>query len=327
MIDRNTLHRGSKIFLDSGKAELPDQAIDILKGFRLACLVGPEIARSATLQAALLTAVNLAHRSFLGGVTVHGLDPRVPLLTSLPGAGSTLGEAIVHWGGRLSEAEPLSVPTLMFGSSMVQAAYPQALQVSFDGWIASVSPVRYPQRLAENDTFPVAGIAAAALAVSEAFQHLCGEVEAMRRAITLSLWDPAQDNASGANPGPETKNMILPQKVWILGLGHLGQAFLWALLALPYLDPEKMTLVLHDFDTATQANISTSILTAACDVGTKKTRFLAPIAETRGFQTIIQERPLMLTLKSDQTIQPFCFAALTARVFASRLRVQVSARL
>ena len=296
MIEKDTLHRGAKIFMDAGTAETHEQAMTMLQSFRLACLAGPEIAYSSTLQAALLTAVNLARRSFLGGVTVHGVDAGMPNRTHLPG-GSKLSDAIISWGGTLTSAEPASAPTLVFGSSLAEATYPQALRVTFDGWKAAVAPMRASYRLGERDTITTAGIAAAALGVSEAFQHLSGEAEAMRRTVALSLWEPGASDLTRASDGPGAADLLLPQKAWLLGLGHLGQAYLWTLLSLPYADPEKVTFVLHDFDKATEANISTSMLTTIRDVGTRKTRFLADFVEARGYQAVIQERPFDERLK------------------------------
>ena len=52
-----------------------------------------------------------------------------------------------------------------------------------------------------------------------------------------------------------------------------------------------MTLILHDFDIASEANLSTSILTTHQNIGVHKTRFLADIAQARRYQSVIQERP------------------------------------
>jgi len=78
--------------------------------------------------------------------------------------------------------------------------------------------------------------------------------------------------------------------LWIIGLGHLGQAYLWTLGLLPYAQPEDVQLVLQDFDTLVDANDSTSLLTTRTLLGEKKTRAMARWCEGRGFQTALQER-------------------------------------
>lgn len=82
----------------------------------------------------------------------------------------------------------------------------------------------------------------------------------------------------------------LPSQLWLIGLGHLGQAYLWALGLLPFAAPADVMLVLQDVDAITASTESTSILTDATLIGVKKTRAMAAWAERRGFQTSIQER-------------------------------------
>jgi hypothetical protein len=71
-----------KLALDTGEAESIDEAMRIFSGYRAQFVLGPEIAGSRSLQAALLTAVNCAARTLLGGLTVIGAD--VPLRVTLP---------------------------------------------------------------------------------------------------------------------------------------------------------------------------------------------------------------------------------------------------
>ena len=75
----------------------------------------------------------------------------------------------------------------------------------------------------------------------------------------LSIWRPdgEQDWMSPGSDGPALT--VLPDNLWILGLGHLGQAFLWALAMCPYSDRGKVSLVLQDMDMITKSSASTSI--------------------------------------------------------------------
>ena len=66
------LHRTVKLALDTGEAGSVEDAVRIFSAYRAQFIVGPEVAESACLQAALLTAVNCAARTLLGGVTVVG---------------------------------------------------------------------------------------------------------------------------------------------------------------------------------------------------------------------------------------------------------------
>jgi len=165
-----------------------------------------------------------------------------------------------------------------------------AVRATFDGWAGGVVPLDDGRRLAERREFTPAGVLAGALAVSEAFQFVRGDVRAGRRSVGLSLWrpEPGAEWLAGAEPGPTPGR--LPARLWLIGLGHLGQAFLWTLGFLPYARPGDVQLVLHDFDTLAAANDSTSLLTSTALVGEKKARAMARWCDERGFRTTIVER-------------------------------------
>jgi hypothetical protein len=133
----------------------------------------------------------------------------------------------------------------------------------------------------------------AALAVNEVFLHLNkGTPASGRRAIGLSLWCPQidEDWLNPTSAEPELK--YLPSSLWLIGLGHLGQGFLWGLGLLGYSERSPLSLVLQDMDSITPSTESTSILTEKASVGMKKTRAMAHWAEQRGFSTTIIERAL-----------------------------------
>jgi hypothetical protein len=150
--------------------------------------------------------------------------------------------------------------------------------------------------LEERSTFVVAAALAAAIGVAELFQHLRrSNPAAGRRAAGLSLWRPDIEWTDKAAVGPNVSH--LPSDLWLIGLGNLGQAYLWMLGLLPYADPADVRLVLQDFDILTDANDSTSLLTQQGLVGLKKTRSIASWAEGRGFRTAIVERRFGLNLR------------------------------
>jgi hypothetical protein len=82
----------------------------------------------------------------------------------------------------------------------------------------------------------------------------------------------------------------LPARLWLLGLGHLGQAYAWTLGMLPYASPGEVQLGLVDFDRIIGANTATQLLVTGQHVGLRKTRVVAAAAESLGFDTAIVER-------------------------------------
>jgi hypothetical protein len=285
----DNLNRVAKILVDSGEAPTVERAVDLLREYALTVEIGPEVARSPTLQAAVLTAVNAGRRCFLGGVQVVGdvdVDLKVPWRRC-----GTLRGAIADLRGEVVHVAAAGRPRMIVGDVEDPALSGGiVVRATFEGWSAGVVPLDSGRRLPERQEFTPSGVLAGALAVSEAFQSLRGNVLAGRREVGLSLWrlEESATWASGAAAGPELER--LPSRLWIIGLGHLGQAFLWTLGFLPYADAGDLELVLQDYDTLVNANDSTSLLTTPGIVGEKKTRAMARWCEQRGFRTTITER-------------------------------------
>lgn len=284
----DSMHRLAKRAMDNGSARSREEAEALLRGYRIAIAVDDTVAADRHHQAAVLAAVALGRRVFLGGVTVTGnLD--VPLVAPLP-FGRTLSEAVATLGGTHGDM-PAGVPVLRVGNDPGDRMPGFCVRLVFAGWRGGIVP---------NDADGIAGAAgeimalapmlAAALGVNEAFLHLSGEMpSAGRRCVGLSLWDLADTDWLDVR-APDPALRYLPTRLWLIGLGHLGQAFLFALGLLPYERPSDLHLLLQDNDIVTPSTESTSILTNAAMIGKKKTRTMAAWAERRGFATTITER-------------------------------------
>lgn len=280
----DTLNRTVKLALDTGEATTVEEAERIFAGYRMQILIGPDVADSAVLQAAALTAVNCAARTFLGGVFVVG--DRGPTRVILPPF-DQFGSTIEALGGRSARFATPTLPTLVIGDVQTKDIGPLAVRATTVGWSGGVMPASYPSRSEASVEFTPAGVLAGALGVSEVFQRLRGgNPMACRRAIGINLWRPEQNWLTGEK-GVELGR--LPSSVWLVGLGNLGQAYLWTLGLLPY-GNEGAELVLQDIDVLTQSNMSTSLLTTSDVLGCRKTRAMAAWAEARGFKTTIMER-------------------------------------
>src|SRR5258708_39548438 len=97
--DHTTMNRTAKYFMDNGRAETFDDAMTTLRGFGVSVIVGPEIEWSPAHQIALLTFVNAARRTFLGGVEVVG-PLTGPLFVPLASA-RTVDGAVRLLGGQV----------------------------------------------------------------------------------------------------------------------------------------------------------------------------------------------------------------------------------
>jgi hypothetical protein len=287
LVDHTTLHRAAKYFMDSGRATTHDAAMDLLERFGLTVHAGAEVARSADHQTALLTLVNVARRTLLGGIEVTGL-PDVASLSPLA-PGRTLGHAVRELGGQIVPQGRSDWPSAVIGNIDIVAGEAPSWRVTWDGWRGGIVPIRYGTSLAEVGAIPLAPPLAAAVCAAEAFAYHAGDHPmAGRRAAGLSLWQPGADwQIANAN---EPALAYLPSKLWLIGLGNLGQAFAWLLACLPYEDRAQVQMLLQDFDRLAPSNESTSLLSFLRDVGRRKTRVVAEWLDERGFDTFIEER-------------------------------------
>jgi hypothetical protein len=265
----------------------PHDALTRLESLSLNLDAGMEIARSLALQAALLTAVNTAKRAFLGEVCVR-IPANTPLL--LPWRGQclfTLNEAVTETGGRVVEYFDNAGFTLTFGKPG-SIDHNQA-RVVCNNWQAGFLVEGEQDPLSRGSDLPTAGIFAGAFAVFLAFLRSSGiDMTACDHSEGISLWRPDLDWRSSEACGPQLS--LLPLKYWLLGLGHLGQAYLWNIALLPYPLPAEIRFLLQDDDLLEPANWSAGLLTEKGDSHLHKTRHCARWLEERGFSTQIIER-------------------------------------
>lgn len=276
------LDRTAKILLDAGKATDPVEAAAYLRALVLQVAVGPEIGDQPAAQAALATAVNAGGRAFRGGVHVHLTTD--PTLDTGWTAGLAASDAVGRYGGTVVTGLDPERPTLVIGRPDQPVGTP-LLYCTTHGWSGGV--VQSPEDALPDDGIVPVGILAAALGISEAFQRSLGEVVPGRRDVGMSLWRPDIDWRS-AEAGPALR--YLPAALWLLGLGHLGQAYAWTIGMLPYANPDEAELGLLDFDTVVHGNTATQLLVTSKDVGKRKTRVVSTALECLGLRTRLVER-------------------------------------
>jgi hypothetical protein len=107
-------------------------------------------------------------------------------------------------------------------------------------------------------------------------------IQAGRRAVGLSLWRPDLDINDPAALGIQVE--FLPRDFWALGLGHLGNAYLWSLATLPYLDSGASEIFLNDFDRVEPENVETGLIFNVKDAGRTRRECAASGWKIAGFR-------------------------------------------
>lgn len=248
------LNRTVKLALDEGRAGSLAEAHALFEGFRLQIAVGEGFTCSPAAEAAVLTLLTAAAKTFLGGVELVGaVDERCTLAWF---EGRKLSDVAVEVGARVGirgGAEGTPLANIVIGSGRPTGeGFSVALALGADGFvICPDSPARSDSRAPAE-----VGVAAAGAALNEAFSHLYrGSPLAGQRRLSFRM------PATAAVEGPT-------DTTWMVGLGHLGQAFAWT-FALSS-GRARHALRLTDFDAVTASSLSTCLLVKGSDIGRLK---------------------------------------------------------
>jgi hypothetical protein len=254
----NKRSRVTKALIESGAATSFDAAEARLDSVEVCVCLGADQANTPAGQAAALTAVAASFKCF-GRVTFVTPDLRVPLRRPLF-AGQTLGDA-VRWLGALSAEQAPADVTHVVQIGRGETTCGWTVRCWWDRWLAGTRCFDDPLG---DPRMPLAGVFAGALAVRQVFATVLKT--AWPADTTVSVWEPWAD-AANAGPGPD--RFDAPTSVWLLGLGHLGQAFAWSLSFLPYKGCPRA--VVQDDQEVAEENEPTSLLVTPEDIGKRKT--------------------------------------------------------
>lgn len=261
-----------------------EEALTKLSSFNLLLNCGESIRDSKILQVSLITAVNTGKRAFLGGVYVI-IPEKVEALFPWPG-NKTLNEIVRELGATTAISDIDFSFVLNFG--IPADINKNSLQVVCNAWQGGFLSSPEEIHLPANDSITIGGVLAAGLSVAVAFMRVSGiSILAGEVSSGISLWRPDLHWLDKEAGGPSIKRV--PKRYWVLGLGHLGQAYLWCLALLGINDPSQVEILLQDFDKITEANQSSGLL---CEDNIKKykTRVCSEWLENRHFITKITER-------------------------------------
>lgn len=280
-MNADSFHRLAKIFADSGEAETVEKAQATLANYGVRILLNEAFKEDVAAQIIALTAINCASRSFMGNVRIEAACDTMPLIA--PGFAGTSLRQFCAWAGvhSVNDGKAQQWPVIEIGD-VGKGQTGETVRPWADGWTYGING-----KMKRNGAIvPPACVAAGGLAVSEAFSLLRRDNPyAGRRSLTLSLWNP-QTLGPAAELGPVTGLEVPP--AWLVGLGHLGQAYAWTL---GFMSPAPdATFFLQDVDEITASTPSTSVLSTQQLIDHNKTRVVAAWLEARGFRTALVER-------------------------------------
>ncbi len=264
------------LFARDERAEVADVRLR-LDGMAIVLTIDPDAAASDWGQAAAGAIALCGSRMFRAGVFLRAI-PDVPARYGKR-VGQPLRRTLEDLGCRTAGEAPKAAMRLHIGRDGRDAQ----LYIVARGWAATVSPS--PITDSGRPSNPVAGVLAAAMALSEAFRRLAlGALDAARVRQDINAWAPGMIDLSD---GFITR---VPSALWILGAGNLGQATSFILSMLPFADRRDVRLFIQDFDRSGPENLSTQILTGHDWLGRRKAAAVSDHMDLLGFETFAIER-------------------------------------
>ena len=285
-----TLNRTMKLAMDEGRVQSYQEAVALFRSFRIRLQVAPGFSAIPGVEAAVLTLLRAGPKTFLGGVEL--VAPLHECCTLAGFAGKSLGDVAAECGVSVGQDAEAYLPTICVGAGAVAAeGFWLGLAVGADGFLLTPDV----SRLSPADGSVEAGVAGAGAALNQAFQHIYRKApQAGQREVTFRF--PMQSH-----------HMPPRQDLWVVGLGHLGQAYLWTTMLKGEARPELVRLT--DDDKVSTSSLSTCLLVDAADVGHKKVDVIARRLEMLGMKVLRDSKRLDLDSGSIASAQPLCVVA------------------
>ena len=267
-------NRISKIFTDSGQVRSFDEADRLLQSFAIEVRVGD--VQDSSQQILLYTLVNTAQRCFRGGVFVSGELQTQNLVPAFKDANV---DAVCRRLGAICDRDaPHDSPVVVVNDPTV-AHGDLNFWPRFGHWWGGV--FREPAAESVTNGGALGAVIAAGLTVSGLFTFFVRDrAPHSVRSQYLCLWTDKADFGEPTGDGPELA--FLPNDLWLLGLGHLGQAYAWLLTMLPYPNGHRGRALIQDDQRLGPENLATSALFFG-EGEPLKTDAVKPWLESSGF--------------------------------------------
>lgn len=290
-----------KAITDGARAGSFPEALARLDAIRLSIIVGSDQVGTPAGQAAALTAVATAVKCF-GAVKVVLTDDE-PLIGHLP-IGTTMTDAAKALGATITSTLPSTTTHAVYIGDAVRD---DGWNVScwWDRWLSGTRA--FSDRTLGESRLPLAGVFAAAIAIRQVFAGVLGVRDLPPREVSVSLWTP-WEKVDPIARGPLRFDM--PDKLWLAGLGHLGQAYIWNLCLMG--GSASRLAVLQDDQKISDENEGTSLLVlpGEGEKGERKTRLSARWLEACGWETQLIERRHYGDIKLTEDDPPYLLCGL-----------------
>jgi hypothetical protein len=248
--DLSNTERAAIALAEKNKIDI-EEAEKLLFDSQICLEASDEIKISYSLQVALLSCFNAGNRIFKGGV-ICSIPDNIPNLLNL--SGETFNEV-------LSDLFPFSkednlkdsTQKIFFGKHPTSV---NEIELVCSGWQGGINIYNSDiNSLKSHHTNVCFGAClASSYALFWVFNKTFSMIEKVdEESFGYSLWTNSSeyDWIESINEGPS--NISLPSNIWTVGLGHLGQAYLWILAN--QRRNQEIEILLQDFDNLGKENL------------------------------------------------------------------------
>lgn len=268
-----------------------EDAVEKMNQSSIYLIADESIKDSFSIQLAFLTTVNITQRVFLGGVNCR-LPANTPNLLKLDSL--NFNDLATSFGGINAEVDPTKKDIkILFG---IECFDEFCIESVSSGWRGGVNFYNQKRIVPEasNSKISLGPIVSASMVCYHAFSKVFQiNDDGIDLNSGISLWNlnSGEDWHKSENEGPEKP--YLPRNIWTLGLGHLGQAYLWTLAFMPFENPDQVQILLQDADIVQPENIGSQVLCSEQNIIKPKTRACMIFLEGLNFRTQIIEKPFI----------------------------------
>ena len=277
------------IAIANAKNIMPDEALKIMHAAKVTLISDESIKSDTDAQVAMLTCHNILKRIFLGGINVlipHNVENLTPL------AGDDFRSLIEDKKTSINPKKTIYKKDIKitFGVPCLDENSYECISNGWQGGVNFYNNKRVQVNKSESNVY-LGAMAAASIASFYATNKAFDVIEnAFEINTGISLWNLEAGKDWHKKEYMGINEPCLPDSIWTLGLGHLGQAYLWTVGFLPFKSPKETTILLQDHDIVQEENIGSQLLSKYKDINLPKTRACCNFLEEIGFKTQIIEK-------------------------------------
>lgn len=298
--DLSNTERAAIALAEKNKIDI-EEAEKLLFESHICLEASDEIKTSYSLQVAFLSCFNAGNRIFKGGV-ICNIPDDIPNLSNLNG--DTFNEVLSNLFP-FSEGHKLNDSTqkILFGKHPTSV---NEIELICSGWQGGINIFNSDINSLKNNHTDVCfgACLASSYALFWVFNKTFSMIENLdKESFGYSLWTNSSeyDWIENIHEGPS--NISLPSNIWTVGLGHLGQAYVW-ILANQKLN-QGIEILLQDFDTLGKENLGSQLLSYDSQIGLNKTRICADFLTKVGINSKIIEKPFNEFDQQDLALKQF----------------------